>query len=57
MAPNDLFDFAFIKDMDVRLDELSVLAETEDWTYQNAHSKQSKPILFKERLKNLPLFA
>lgn len=43
--PDDLFDFAFINNMDVRLDELAALAEQEDWEYQQAHAGRNKPIL------------
>lgn len=44
--PNDLYDFAFLKDFDQRLDELAALAEDEDWDYQSAAVDRSKPILY-----------
>lgn len=44
--PSDLFDFAFIKDVDQKLEELAGLAEPESWDYQSAASDRAKPILF-----------
>ena len=43
--PADLFDFAFIKDFDKKLDDLAALAEPENWDYQSSPSNQKKPIL------------
>ncbi len=43
--PTELYDFAFIKDVDLRMDDLAALAEVEDWDYQASTSRQNKPIL------------
>lgn len=44
--PDDLFDFAYIHNMDQRLDSLASLAEDEQWDYQSTPSSNHKPILF-----------
>lgn len=44
--PEDLFDLVFIPHMDQRLDELSTLAEPEDWSYKNVPNDHSKPVLY-----------
>ena len=44
--PDELFDFAYIHEVDQRLKELSELAETEEWTYQNTPSDHPYPVLF-----------
>ena len=44
--PEDLFDFAFINNVDQRLDDLAGLCEAEEWGYQNAESDKRHPILF-----------
>ena len=43
--PEELFDFAFINNIDQRLDNLEQLAEPEDWDYQNTPTATHKPIL------------
>jgi hypothetical protein len=44
--PEDLFDFAFVHNLDQRLDTLANLAEPEIWDYQNTSVPYHKPILF-----------
>jgi hypothetical protein len=44
--PDDLFDFAFISDMDDRLDALVDLSEKEEWDYQNTETVKNHPILY-----------
>lgn len=44
--PADIFDFAFIHNLEQRLDDLEVLAESEMWDYQNTPTTYHKPILF-----------
>lgn len=44
--PEDFFEFAFVPVVDDRLQELSALAEKEDWTYQRSVSDHPYPILF-----------
>jgi Domain of unknown function (DUF3825) len=43
--PDDLFDFAFVRNIDQRLDDLAAMAEPESWDYQSAPQERSKPIL------------
>lgn len=42
----DLFDFAWIADMDNQLQVLSELAEDEDWNYHHAPSDHANPVLY-----------
>lgn len=44
--PDDLFDFAFIPEVDERLRALADLAEEEDWAYRHTASDHPFPILF-----------
>jgi hypothetical protein len=44
--PEDLFDFAFIHNLDQRLDSLAEMAEPEPWDYQNTPTSHHKPILY-----------
>ena len=44
--PDDLFDFAFVPDLDTRLTELAEKAEPEDWEYQYTETEHSHPVLF-----------
>lgn len=44
--PEDLFDFAFIPDVDDQLGELTELAEEEDWSYHHTEGEHPYPILF-----------
>ncbi|MBO9706649.1 MAG: DUF3825 domain-containing protein [Caulobacter sp.] len=43
--PSDLFEFAFISNLDSRLEELVKLAEQEDWDYQATASERNHPVL------------
>ncbi|WP_207264428.1 DUF3825 domain-containing protein [Desulfovibrio sp. Huiquan2017] len=43
--PEILFDFAFFPRFDENIDQLSELAETEDWGYQNTESDYALPVL------------
>lgn len=43
--PDQLFDFAYIQNSQQMLDNLSVLAEPENWDYQNTTTAQHKPVL------------
>lgn len=43
---DDLFDFAFIPDMDVQLQTLTELAENEDWNYHHTPNDHPNPILY-----------
>jgi hypothetical protein len=43
--PDDLFEFAFIHNLDGRLDDMAQLAEAENWDYGRTVSDTSKPIL------------
>ena len=44
--PDDLFEFAFINNIEQRLDELATICEKESWDYQNATTERRKPILY-----------
>lgn len=44
--PGDLFDFAFIRDVDAQLSKLAVLSEQEDWSYQFTQNEHPCPILY-----------
>lgn len=44
--PAELFDFAFINNIEPRLDDLADLSETEEWDYQNTPSDKNHPILY-----------
>jgi hypothetical protein len=44
--PNELFDFAFIPEINDQLGELAKLAEDEDWSYHYTKSEHPYPILF-----------
>jgi len=44
--PDDLFSFAFMSDLESRLDNLEVLAEAEIWDYQDSSTTYHKPILY-----------
>jgi Domain of unknown function (DUF3825) len=44
--PEDIFEFAYIHNLDQRLDTLADLAEKEIWDYQHTLSPHHKPILF-----------
>lgn len=46
MWPEDLFDFAFLPEIDDRLQELATEAEKEDWEYHRAESPHPYPILY-----------
>lgn len=46
MWHEDLFDFAFIPNMDDNLQNLATEAEPEEWAYQNTDSDHSLPILY-----------
>lgn len=41
----ELFDFAFLSNLDQKLDDLAALAEEEDWNYQSTQTDRHKPIL------------
>ena len=41
-----LFEFAFIPNIDERLEKLAELAEHEEWAYQNTQSEHERPILY-----------
>jgi hypothetical protein len=43
--PEDFFNFAFIPAVDEHLEELSQLAEVEDWTSQHTQADHPYPIL------------
>lgn len=43
--PDDLFEFAYMGNTQQMLDNLSALAEQENWDYQNTPSTQHKPVL------------
>lgn len=43
--PAEFFDFAFLLNLESKLDELAALAEAEDWDYQTTTSDKHKPIL------------
>lgn len=44
--PDDLFEFAFIHNLDPRLDTLAGMAEQEPWDYQVSPQPRNKPILY-----------
>jgi len=44
--PPDLFDFAFVPEVDEQLQQLADLAEKEDWVYHYAASDHPYPILY-----------
>lgn len=44
--PADLFEFAFIHNIDQRLDSLALMIEPEQWDYQDSLQPRHKPILF-----------
>ena len=44
--PDDLYDFAFLPEMDGRLKDLADIAEEEDWSYQHTPTDHLYPILF-----------
>jgi len=43
--PDDLFEFAYIHNLDQRINDLAAIAEDEVWDYQNSNSQNNKPIL------------
>lgn len=44
--PDDLFDFAFVAEVDQQLTRLAELAEREGWAYRYAQSEHPYPILY-----------
>jgi hypothetical protein len=44
--PEDFFEFAFVPEIDEQLEDLSSLAEPEDWLYHHTESEHPFPILF-----------
>lgn len=44
--PDELFDFAYIPEVDERLAALSALSDTEEWSYKHTPSDHPYPILF-----------
>ena len=44
--PEDILQFAWIQDLDHKLNDLANKAEHEDWSYQNTPSEHEKPILY-----------
>ncbi len=44
--PEDLFDFAYIPEINDNLRRLAELAEQEDWSYHNSPSEYPYPILY-----------
>ncbi|MGS3131521.1 DUF3825 domain-containing protein [Aeromonas caviae] len=44
--PERLFDLVYIPTLDEKLDELALLAEAENWNYNQTDESSSKPILF-----------
>lgn len=44
--PQNLYDFAYIPQVDEKLAELASVAEPEDWTYRHTTSEYHHPILF-----------
>ncbi len=44
--PADLFDFAFVHNIDTRLDSLADMVEPEQWEYQTQMHARHKPVLF-----------
>ena len=44
--PLDFFDFAYIPDLQGRLEDLAALTEEEDWSYHNTKSDYKNPILY-----------
>jgi hypothetical protein len=41
-----LYDFAYIHNIDDRLDALAQIAEPENWKYRNSHNDRSLPVLY-----------
>ncbi|MHC4540424.1 MAG: DUF3825 domain-containing protein [Planctomycetota bacterium] len=41
-----LYDFAYVHDINARLQELASLAEEEKWSYNNIESEHPNPILY-----------
>ena len=41
-----MYDFAYVHNIDDRLEELAALAEDEDWEYKHLPPEHSKPILY-----------
>jgi hypothetical protein len=41
-----LFDFAYVSDMDSRLQTLAEMAEPEDWSYKSTQQTHPNPVLF-----------
>jgi len=41
-----LFEFAYVSDMDSRLQTLAEMAEPEDWNYKNTEQTHPRPVLF-----------
>jgi hypothetical protein len=44
--PESLFELAFIPNIEEKLNDLALLAESEEWEYQNTDSDYKKPILY-----------
>ncbi len=44
--PEELFELVFIPHMEDRLNELSALAESEDWDYRHADGTHVNPVLY-----------
>lgn len=44
--PPELFDFAYVHNLDQKLDTLADMAEAEPWDYQNTPQHRNKPILY-----------
>lgn len=44
--PDKLFDLAYFPSLDDKLDDLSGLAETENWDYQHSSTSHNKPVLY-----------
>lgn len=44
--PQSIFEFAYIPDVDLKLQDLAKLAESEDWTYKKSESEYPLPVLF-----------
>jgi hypothetical protein len=44
--PDSLFDLIFIPHIGERLEDLTVLAEPEEWNYQHTESEHPQPILY-----------
>lgn len=44
--PDDFFQFAFIPDINDRMEELATAAEPEDWEYHHTDSQHPRPVLY-----------